>query len=84
MQLLAHLYSYSWNPFYESYLDSEHIRMQAAFAEQFNHSDWELKQKISLSLTSRPPEFWREGVYKEKHFLTSREERETASVKYIY
>lgn len=39
--LLADLYSYSWNPFYESYLDSEHIRKQTPFAEQFK----ELKKK---------------------------------------
>lgn len=49
LDLLAYLYLYSWNPFYESYLDSEHIRKQTAFAEQSK----ELKQtKKSCSLKS--------------------------------
>lgn len=78
LDLLAYLYLYSWNPFYESYLDSEHIRKQTAFAEQFE----ELKQTNKKKLLSQ--ELQRERVPKKKNFLISNEEREIASVKYIY
>lgn len=52
LDLLAYLYLYSWNPFYESYLDSEHIRKQTAFAEQSKELKQTNKKKVALSRAS--------------------------------